>query len=135
MKATDQKFPSKFMEEKSIDQPKSALNKYRTRDIVKKIKSLQHFVYLYTEKGKFYLPPINYLTWEYVGEILSGQKKLLKAYQINSNFKMPKSKGMSVNGLFDELKTDQEFMMYFPKITEKMNVPREYFFNVFVNRY
>ena len=65
---------SKF---KMID-TESEMIKVPYRDVLGKIKSKKHFCFIFQEKGKYYLPPINYITFKYIKQILNRQKLLLK---------------------------------------------------------
>lgn len=116
-----------FEEEKS-------LTKMKSKEVAEQIKSIDHFIFLYENEGKYFLPPRKLITWHYVRQILSGQKHLLKFEQLKSLYTLPKFRGLSVNSLFIEMNEDTEFNKFFPDIPANTNVPREYFLQVSIIR-
>ena len=104
--------------------------KMRTKAVVNKIKSKDHFIYLWKEKGQYYLPPVKFISWHYVSQIIAGEKKLLKISKVGSIFNLPKAKGLCVNSLFEEMQEDIDFLSYFPDFSESIKIPKTYFINV-----
>ena len=100
------------------------------RDIARKLKSLDHFVYLWGHRGGFYLPPAKNLTWDFVAQILSGEKRLLETVEVGTPIQIPKAKGIKVQDIWEELKDNERISVFLPTITEGRAVPREYFLNV-----
>jgi len=107
----------------------------RAKDIAKKIKSLDHFVYVWGTKAQYYLPPTKYLTWHYVSQIIAKEKKLLKLSEIGGLIELPKAKGILVNDIWEEFKDVNDLHMYFPDIHDSQFVPRTYFYNVILKRF
>lgn len=63
----------------------------RAIEVAKKIKSLDHFAYVWGTKAQYYLPPTKYLTWHFVSQILAKEKKLLKLNEIGGLIDFPKA--------------------------------------------
>lgn len=105
-------------------------NVVRSKEIAARIRSIDHFVFLFGNEGRYYMPPTSLITWHFVRQVISGEKQLLKQDRINGNFTVPKSRGFHVGTAFQEMSDDQEFMSFFPDATPKSNVPREYFLTV-----
>ena len=118
--------------EKTGNQPKQRL--VRAKDIARKVKSFDHFIYIWGSKGKYYLPPKSVLTWHYISQILAKEKRLLKLEQVGYQIEIPKVKGTLVNDMFHEVKDHNGLHYYFPDLSENQNVPRDYFFNVRIIR-
>lgn len=102
----------------------------KTSQIAAKIRSVDHFVYLYATERKYFLPPKKFITWEYIRQILSGEKVLLKFRRIEQQFQLPRTKGFYVRSVFQQLANDSEFMLYFPDFSKDAHVPRDYFITV-----
>lgn len=105
-------------------------NTFRAIDIARKIRSFDHFLFIWGERGGYYMPPKSVLTWKYIAQILSKEKKLLKASEVGAIVELPKAKGLLVESLFTELKNEKEFGKYFPDDAERRAIPRTYFFNL-----
>lgn len=99
-------------------------------DVARKIRSFDHFAYVWGEKGGFFLPPKRCLTWQYIAQLLSGEKKLLKANDVGAVVELPKVRGVRVSSLFEQLKSESGFGAFFPDQLERRSIPRTYFFNV-----
>ena len=102
----------------------------KTKEIADQLKSIDHFLYLYTVEGKFFLPPKYLISWEYVKKILTGEKKLLKQSQIEVFINLPKARGFNIINIFREMEDDEEFNRYFPDLKKSSSIPREYFLTV-----
>ena len=100
------------------------------RDLLNKIKSKSHFCYIFKEKGKFYLPPQKYITFRYIKQVLSGQKLLLKKYEVEECFKYPKRKGFNFAKYFRTFMKISEVKKYFPDLTRNQHPPKQFFFDV-----
>ena len=107
----------------------------KAKDIARKLKSFDHFIYVWGEKGRYYLPPKNTLTWHYISQILAKEKRLLKLDEVGHQIEVPKVRGKVVNEMFDEVKHVNGLHFYFPDFSESHSVPRDYFFNVIITRY
>ena len=115
-----------------------AMNKPKTlkaKHIARKIKSFDHFIYIWGEKAGYYLPPKSHITWHYISQVLSREKRLLRLGEVGHIIDIPKVKGALVNEMFGDIKDFNELHSYFPDFTESHNIPREYFFNVRIKRY
>lgn len=100
------------------------------KDIARKIKSFEHFIYLWGHKNNYYLPPKHVLTWRFVSQVLTGEKKLLKNSDVGRSIDIPKMRGIRVNQLFESLKSVNEFHSFFPDMAKTDSIPRNYFFDV-----
>lgn len=116
--------------EESQPGPIHFVKRVQIKNITKIVKSIDHFVYAYSEHGKYYLPPKKSITWEFVRGVLTLEKSLVKLADIESNYVLPKVKGLNIKNLFEEMKSDSEFLTYFPNLSSKTSIPRDYFFNV-----
>lgn len=106
----------------------------KAKDIARKIKSFEHFIYIWGHKGGYYMPPKNVLTWHYVSQILAREKWLLRVDQVGHALEVPKVRGTVVNDMYHLIKRDNGLEKYFPDLTDTQNVPRDYFFNVQLTR-
>jgi hypothetical protein len=124
----------RMLEEKPYE---TSINQRRVKakEIARKLKSFDHFVYVWGEKGHYYIPPKSVLTWHYISQILAQEKRLLKLEEVGHMLEVPKVRGSVVNDMFDRVKDDNGLHFYFPDFTESQNVPRDYFFNVRIIRY
>ena len=68
-----------------------------TKDVIRKLKKFNHFLYVWGTKGGFYLPPRSALTWHYVSQVLGGEKSLLRVEDVGRLQELPKAKGLQVN--------------------------------------
>jgi len=123
-----------MFEEKNLDES-DVRRLVKAKEIARKIKSFDHFIYVWGQKGQYYLPPKNVITWHYVSQILAQEKKLLKMEEVGSSLEVPKVRGTVVNEMFRKVKMENGLHLYFPDFTDTQNVPRDYFFNVGVIRY
>ena len=120
----------KIIPEAKETKPDRGLNGVKSKLIAEKLKSIDHFVYLYSKEGKYYLPPRKLITWSYIRQVLCGEKLLLKFERIGSQYPLPKAKGFNIGEFFQQMNSDTGFMVYFPDLSIKANVPRDYFLNV-----
>jgi hypothetical protein len=102
----------------------------KAKDIARKIKSFDHFLYVWGGKGGYFMPPKSALSWHYISQILAGEKKLLLIKDVGHVQELPKSKGLLVRSLWEKWKHLNALHSYLPEITEQTQVPRTYFFNV-----
>lgn len=103
----------------------------RSGEVARKLKSLDHFIYLYGHKAGYYLPPKDCLSWHYVSQILAEEKVLLKADKVGSELDLPKAKGFLITQKWQKYKEANKLHSFFPDFTQKQRIPRTYFFNVF----
>ena len=79
---------------------------------------------------QLYLPPEWMLNKDFLKEIFTDQKSLLRLDQVK-RISVPQFDELSVIKLWPMLQSDEKFMRYFPKKLAKGRVPdREYFFNL-----
>ena len=71
-----------------------------------------------------------HITWEYVRQVLSGEKLLLKFNRIESQFQLPRAKGFYVKNIHAGMTEDLDFMRYFPDFPQDAHIPRDYFLTV-----
>lgn len=102
----------------------------RALDVARKVKSFDHFLYVWGSKGGYYLPPKSALTWHYVSQVLAGEKRLLRVEAVGHALEIPKFKGLLVRDIWEHCKTVNDLHLYLPDITAQTQVPRTYFFNV-----
>ena len=107
----------------------------KTKNVAAKLRSIEHFMFLYGNEAGYFLPPRELITWSYIRQVLTGVKILLKFERLGTNFQFPKSRGFRVKTAFEEMSSDKDFMRYFPDIPPKTNIPREYFLTVSIKRY
>lgn len=100
------------------------------KDVARKIKSFDHFIYLWGHKHNFYLPPKHFLTWRFVTQVLSGEKKLLKNSDVGRSIEIPKMRGLKVNELYHSMKQTNGLHYFFPDMGPTDTIPRTYFFDV-----
>ena len=108
----------------------AATRKLKTRDIARKISSFDHFIYLWGDKAKYYLPPKRCLSWHYISQILSREKRLLKLDQVGHVLEVPKVRGKVVRDMWNKCKETNGLSLYFPDVHVTQFIPRDYFFNV-----
>ena len=111
--------------------PQASQNKaIKAKEVARKIKSFDHFAYIWGEKAGFYLPPKKSITWHFISQILADEKKLVKMASVGNPIELPKVKGLFVQDLFWKYKDVKDLDKYFPDVSEGHRVPRNYFFNV-----
>lgn len=103
-----------------------------TKEIARRIKSFDHFVYLWGHKANYFLPPKHSLTWHFISQILSGNKKLLKNDIVGRCIDMPKVRGYRIKDIYSEFCKRCDINNYLPNISETDCIPRNYFFNAFL---
>ena len=102
----------------------------KAKEVAQKIKSFDHFAYLWGVKAGYYLPPKRSLTWRFVAQVLSGQKRLLKVSEVGYPIEMPKFKGQHVDNIWQQFKDTNQLHSYLPDVTGNAPIPRTYFYNV-----
>ena len=100
------------------------------KEVARKIKSFDHFIYLWGHKHGYYLPPKHSLTWSFIAQILTGKKKLLKIQTVGRSIDIPKMRGLRVNELYRSLYKVNNLGDYFPDFANTDTIPRNYFFDV-----
>lgn len=107
----------------------------RAQEVARKIKSLDHFCYVWGTKAGFYLPPRKCLTWHFVSQILAKEKLLLRLSDMEGLVDLPKVKGIIVDNVFAHYRDANQLEKYFPDRHASQRVPREYFYNVQLIRF
>jgi len=113
--------------------PRSKIMK--AKEIARKIKSFDHFIHVWGDKARYYLPPKRCLTWHYISQILCKEKRLLKIDQVGHEVEIPKVKGSVLDSMWQKAKDLNGMHEYFPDIHKSSHVPRKYFFNVRLIRF
>lgn len=91
----------------------------------------EEMLYILAHVRKYFLPPGQFLTNKYIGQILSGKKKLILASQVTSTWVPPSSPYFKMEDIFDSVKKlIPDLEMYMPILAEGQNPPRSYFFQV-----
>ena len=79
---------------------------------------------------QFYLPPETVVNKDFLKQVFSGQKHLLKKSQVQE-IRVPKYEELSVKALYPQFAKDAAMMQYFPdEYPEGKGPPRDYFFNI-----
>ena len=104
------------------------------RSILRKVKSKEHFMFIFGEKGDFYLPPISYITFKFIKKVLSGEKSLLPNDELKKSFNFPKRKGFNFVKYYRSFMKMPTISMYFPDLTRNQHPPKEFFFDVSINK-
>ena len=79
---------------------------------------------------QYYLPDEQAVNKDFLKDVLSGQKQLLKKAQVNT-VEVPHYDELSVRKLYPQLQKDQKFQQYFPDTYPKdKGPPHQYFFDV-----
>ena len=79
---------------------------------------------------QYYLPDESLVTKDFLKEVLTGKKQLLKKAHVKQ-VEVPHYDELSVRRLWPEMKKDAEFLSFFPtKFPKDKGPPRDYFFNV-----
>lgn len=101
-----------------------------TKEIARRIKSFDHFVYIWGHKANFYLPPRHALTWHFISQVLAGHKKLLKNEIVGQCIEMPKVRGYRIKEIHSTFVKECPINEYLPDFGDTDCIPRNYFFNV-----
>lgn len=120
----------KLTPDREENMPKNDLPTLKAFEVARKIKSFDHFAYVWGERGRFFLPPRRCLSWGYISQVLSGQKRLLKVSDVGRPVEIPKAKGILIRKLFEECRGVENFGDYFPDGAERRSIPRSYFYTV-----
>ena len=102
----------------------------KAKDVARKIRSFDHFAYVWGEKAGYYLPPKKYITWRFVAQLLANEKQLVKMEQIGNPVELPKVIGVYVDELYYKYQQSNDLHSYFPDLGNAHRIPRNYFFNV-----
>jgi len=79
---------------------------------------------------QLYLPPEYMMNKDFLKEVLAEDKALLRLDQV-SRVNVPLYDELAVGKIWPMMKSDEQFMQYFPTKMAKGRVPdREYFFNI-----
>ena len=79
---------------------------------------------------QLYVPPEYMMNKDFLKEVFAEDKALLKLNQV-SRINVPLYDELSVANIWPMMKSDEKFMMYFPRKMAKNRVPdREYMFNI-----
>jgi len=78
----------------------------------------------------YHLPPKKCITWPYIVQVLTGEKKLLKGDKLVLNRTLPRIKELSMKEVWPKFQNDQELISYFPDFEDGRNPPRLYFFQI-----
>ena len=116
------------------EQPEAPALALKASEVARKIKSFDHFLFVWGTKAGYYLPQKNCLTWHYVAQVLAGEKRLLRVDQVGHVQELPKARGVLVNELWEHCKSINELHCYFPDVTPRSQIPRTYFYNVKIIR-
>jgi hypothetical protein len=85
--------------------------------------------------GRFVLPPASLCSYRYLRQILRGEKLLLRIEDLKLTEPPPRVRGLSVKGLWEEVRTDERLLRYFPDFKQGWVPPRTYFFQVLSSLY
>lgn len=102
----------------------------RAQEIARKLKSIEHFVYVWGTRAQYYLPPTKHITWHYISQVLAKEKRLLRLSDIGGLVDLPKIKGIVVDDVFDYYRETNALHSFFPDMHPSQRVPRAYFYNV-----
>lgn len=97
-------------------------------DVDRLIHSKEHFVALFAVKGGFLLPPIQFLTWSFIRQILKGEKKLIRISEISAIYVPPKVSELTVANLMAQIRHEPRIMTYLPDGNRPID--RKFFFAV-----
>ena len=61
------------LDEEPIRAPRNS-RMIKSKDVARKIQSFEHFAHIWGDKEGYYLPPKKYVTWQFVAQLLAGQK-------------------------------------------------------------
>jgi hypothetical protein len=100
------------------------------KEVARKIKSFEHFMYVWGEKARYYLPPKSALSWGYIAKILSGEKRLLKLDLVGYQIDLPRAKGFHVRTVWERCKGVNGIGKCLPEVSDAKHIPRKYFYNV-----
>ena len=81
---------------------------------------------------EYYLPPERMCTMHFLKQVLSGNKKLLKANQVKGIPRIPRIPEINARNIWLELKAEPQIAIHFPDtyITQNRVPDRSYMFNV-----
>lgn len=137
MDPTEQSFlraPQPSQQHGNLDVEQIAQNPHqltiKAKEVARKIQSVDHFIYIWGGKGGFFLPPKKFITWRFVAQLLSNEKRLVKSKDVATPVALPKVKGLYVEELFWRYYEENDLHRYFPDLGNGHRIPRDYFFNV-----
>jgi hypothetical protein len=99
-------------------------------EVVGRYRSKEHFAQAYAKSGKLLPAECDY-GWNYIQQILAGEKQLIDAALVKDLSIPPRLKDLNMKVLLNELRHDKTFMSYFPDLCMKKLPPRTYFWQVF----
>lgn len=102
----------------------------KAKEVARKIKSFDHFLYVWGSRGGYFLPPRSALTWAYISQVLGGEKKLLRVAEVGHVLDLPRARGMLIEDLWARSRDENNLHAYLPDVTARAHVPRTYFLNV-----
>lgn len=126
MEQIDDEYNPQFV---NTDTGKDNLIKIASKQVAKRIRTFDHFIFLWGHQSNYYVPPKHVLTWHFISQVLSGEKLLLRNDQIGTAINMPKMKGVRIREIWDHLKNKNDLKSYFPDFPATDCIPRDYFFN------
>lgn len=65
-----------------------------------------------------------------MAQVLSVEKRLLETVRVRTPIQIPKTKGIKVQDIWEELNDNERISAFLLMITEGRAVPREYFLNL-----
>jgi hypothetical protein len=117
-------------------------NSFKSQELQHRLSSKHDFIRYFEEIRKYlsnslkfycsvqyYLPPSSMLTKDFLRQVLTEEKRLLKVGCVR-RVNMPRYDELSVKNLFPKFANDPEFMSLMPdRLPKGKTVDREYFFN------
>lgn len=72
-------------------------------DLEDRLRNKEELVYFFEFIGQYYLPPDSYVSNHYLGQLLSGEKKLLRLNEMASTWVPPHTPFLRVRDMFDDI--------------------------------
>ena len=105
-------------------------NELTISSLKRKIKSPQHFIFMFGMELKYHLPPKHSITWPFIVKVLTGEKKLVKQRDIPFLQAIPKIEEFQMKKIWPTYRKDKGFCQYFPDIDSDRYPPRNYFYQI-----
>lgn len=119
-----------MQEDQITESKKRSIEYLDARELSWKLKSKSDFITYLDKHKQYYLPDEAVVNKDFLKEVLSGKKQLLKKSQYDP-ITVPHFDELSVRTLWPQLQKDKAFTQYFPTAFPKdKGPPREYFFNI-----